>query len=135
MMDFLNPEIRQVFDLYQPEAKQALLTIRQWIFEIAKSSDEIGQIEECLKWGEPSYVTYSPKTGTTLRLSQLKSSISEFGLFVHCQTTLVEEFRMVYPDFKYDKNRGVIFNSHDRIPTDAVKQFIYLALSYHSRKN
>ncbi|WP_339721161.1 DUF1801 domain-containing protein [uncultured Paraglaciecola sp.] len=133
-MDFQNSEIRQVFDNCQPKTKQALLTIRQWIFEIAQSSSEIGQIEECLKWGEPSYVTGSPKSGTTLRLSQLKSNPAEFGLFVHCQTSLIEEFRMVFPDFQYDKNRGVIFDSSKPLQTDAIKQFIFLALTYHCRK-
>ena len=133
-MDFLNPEIARVFSQYQTQTKQTLLIIRQWIFDIAQSSDEIGEIEECLKWGEPSYVTHSPKSGTTLRLSQLKSNPTEYALCVHCQTTLIEEFRQVYPDFKYDKNRGVIFDSNKPVATDAVKQFIYLALSYHFRK-
>ena len=133
-MDFLNPETAHVFSQYQTQTKQTLLIIRQWIFDIAQSSDEIGEIEECLKWGEPSYVTHSPKSGTTLRLSQLKSNPTEYALCVHCQTTLIEEFRQVYPDFKYDKNRGVIFDSNKPVATDAVKQFIYLALSYHFRK-
>lgn len=134
-MHLQNPEIGQVFAKYQNPCKQALETIRQWIFEIAASHDEIGQIEECLKWGEPSYVCHSPKSGTTLRLSQLKSNPNEYGLFVHCQTTLIEEFRVVYPDFKYDKNRGVMFDSRQPMQTDAIKQFIFLALTYHSRKS
>jgi hypothetical protein len=136
MMDLPNipQDINQVFAKYSPETKQILLSIREWIFEIAKSSDEIGQIEECIKWGEPSYLTHSPKSGTTLRLSQLKSSENKYGLFVNCQTSLIEEFRVVYPDLNYDKNRGVIFDSHEPILTDVIKQFIYLALTYHSRK-
>ncbi|MFT6988920.1 MAG: hypothetical protein ACJASL_000886 [Paraglaciecola sp.] len=112
-----------------------MLTIRQWIFEIANSTSEISKIEECLKWGELSYVSHTPKSGTPLRLSMLKSSGSEYGLFVHCQTTLIEEFRVVFPDLDYDKNRGIIFDSHQSIQVDVIKQFIYLALSYHSRKN
>lgn len=134
-MNFQNPEVGQVFAKYQTQTKQALLTIRQWIFEISESSKDIGKIEECLKWGEPSYVSHAPKSGTSLRLSQLKTNPNEYGLYVHCQTTLIEEFRMVYPDFKYDKNRGVIFDSSQPIQTDAVKQFIYLALTYHYRKS
>jgi len=134
-VNFQNPEVGQVFAKYQTQTKQALLTIRQWIFEISESSKDIGKIEECLKWGEPSYVSHAPKSGTSLRLSQLKTNPNEYGLYVHCQTTLIEEFRMVYPDFKYDKNRGVIFDSSQPIQTDAVKQFIYLALTYHYRKS
>jgi hypothetical protein len=133
-MNFQNPDVAQVFAKYQTQTKQALLAIRQWIFEIAQSTEGIGQIEECLKWGEPSYVTHKPKSGTTLRLSQLKSNPNEYGLYVHCQTTLIEEFQTVYPDFKYDKNRGVIFDSSQPMASDAVKQFVFLALTYHFRK-
>ena len=67
MMDMQNLEICQVFDNFQPQTKLVLLTVRQLIFEIAGSSDKIGEIEECLKWGECSYVSHSPKSGTTLR--------------------------------------------------------------------
>jgi hypothetical protein len=128
----IDPDIAKVFDQYPTQVSKVLLTIRHWIFEIAKNSNEIGQIEECLKWGEPSYVSHTPKSGTTLRLSKPKFSESEYGLFVHCQTSLIEEFRVVYPDFKYDKNRGMLFDSFAPIQTAAIKQFIYLALSYHS---
>jgi hypothetical protein len=76
----------------------------------------------------------TPKSGTTLRLSKLKSSESEYGLFVHCQTSLIEDFRVAYPDLNYDKNRGVLFDSYESIQTDVIKQFIFLVLSYHSRK-
>jgi hypothetical protein len=134
MMDFLNPEISQKFDAFQLQTKQALLTIRQFIFEIAKNSEEIGQVEECLKWGEPSYVTHSPRSGTTLRLCQSKNTPSQYGLFVHCQTSMIEDFRIAYPELNYDKNRGVVFDSGEPMPTDLIKQFIYMALTYHSRK-
>ncbi|MBU3004527.1 DUF1801 domain-containing protein [Paraglaciecola arctica] len=134
-MDFNNSEITQVFDQYQTQTQHVLLTIRQWIFEVAANTEQIGQVEECLKWGEPSYVTHTPKSGTTLRLSQLKANPYEFGLFVHCQTSIIEEFRLVYPDLRYDKNRGVLFDSREPIQTQVIKQFIYLAMSYHSRKN
>ena len=133
-MDLQNTEVHQVFDKCLPQTKQVLLTIRQWIFEIAENSGQVGEILECLKWGEASYVTHTPKSGTTLRLSELKSNPAEYGLFVHCQTTLIGEFRVAYPYFRYDKNRGVLFDSDEPIQTDAIKQFIYLALSYHSRQ-
>jgi hypothetical protein len=103
MMDFLNSEIRPVFDKCSPHTKQAFLTIREWIFEIATSSDEIGKIEECLKWGETNYVTQLPKSGTTLRLSQRISNPSEYGLIVHCKTTLIEKFHVFYSDLNYEK--------------------------------
>lgn len=134
-MHKLSQDIQQKFEQFHPQTKNVLLEIRQWIFEIAESCDEIGQIHECLKWGEPSYLTTSPKTGTTLRVSQLQSNPLKFGLFVHCQTSLIEEFRVAYPDLDYDKNRGVLFDSQTPVKTNIIKQFIYLALTYHVRKS
>ena len=83
---------------------------------------------------KPSYVSHTPKSGTTLRLSKLKISESEYGLFVHCQTSLIEDFRVAYPDLNYDKNRGILFDSHESIQTDVIKLFIFLVLSYQNRK-
>ncbi|MEP0174476.1 MAG: DUF1801 domain-containing protein [Paraglaciecola sp.] len=130
----MEPTIKGVFDSCQPNIRETLLTIRQWIFDIANTSESIGTIDECLKWGEPSYLTHTPKSGTSLRLSPLKSNPQKYGLFVHCQTRLIEEFRLVYPDLDYDKNRGILFDSHDPIDEELIKQFIFAALTYQLRK-
>ena len=133
-MEFSNQEVQRVFEQYPALIKQNLLTIRQWIFEVAKDNQQIGELEECLKWDSPSYITQHPKSGTTLRLSRPKSNATEYGLFVHCQTNLVTEFQIAYPNLKYDKNRGVLFDSQQPIQIEVIKQFIFLALTYHSRK-
>jgi hypothetical protein len=125
-------EVQQVFDGFSPSVKESLSVIRDWIFEIADANDEIGKVQECLKWNEPSYLTHSPKSGTTLRLSQVDEN--HYGLFVHCQTSLIEEFRLAYPDLNYDKNRGVIFDAGNPIQENTIKQFIFMALTYHVRK-
>ena len=129
----MDSNVDSVFQNYPLKARQKLLKIRGHILSTA-AEFELGDIEETLKWGEPSYVTHSPKTGTTIRLSQLKSSEKEYGLFVHCQTTLIEEFRVAYPDLRYDKNRGLLFDSQQPIQSKVIKQFIYLALTHHIRK-
>ncbi|WP_299081046.1 DUF1801 domain-containing protein [uncultured Paraglaciecola sp.] len=133
-MEFNSAEVQQVFAQYPSPIKKCLLTIRKWVFEIAQQNEQIGELEECIKWDSPSYVTKQPKSGTTLRLSRPKSNATEYGLYVHCQTNLVAEFQVAYPHLKYNKNRGVLFDSDQPIATDVVKQFIYLALTYHCRK-
>lgn len=128
----LSLTIQQKFDHFAPLTKKVLLEVREWIFETAENSEKIGQIQECLKWGEPSYLTHSPQSGTTLRLSELNPA--KYGLFVHCQTSLIEDFRVAYPELEYDKNRGILFDSRAPLQADVIKQFIYLALTYHLRK-
>lgn len=128
----LSLTIQQKFDHFAPLTKKVLLEVREWIFETAENSEKIGQIQECLKWGEPSYLTHSPQSGTTLRLSELNPA--KYGLFVHCQTSLIEDFRVAYPELEYDKNRGILFDSRAPLQADVIKQLIYLALTYHLRK-
>ncbi|MCF2948564.1 hypothetical protein L0668_10635 [Paraglaciecola aquimarina] len=128
----MTPDIRAAFANFSTEVTKQLVMIRTWIFEIAHANDDIGKVQECLKWNEPSYLTSSPKSGTTLRISQVDEH--HYGLFVHCQTSLIEEFKLAYPDLTYDKNRGVIFDARNSKQENAIKQFIYMALTYHVRK-
>jgi hypothetical protein len=110
------------------------LFIRELIFQIAENNQEIGKIEETLKWTEPSYLTYAPKSGTTIRLSSLSANEDKCVISVHCQATLISEFKEIYPDLEYDGNRSIIFNMRTTLPIDATKHFISSALTYHYRK-
>jgi len=132
MKSFKNKSIKNIFDAHPSNIKKTLLSIRQFIFDIAMENNNIGEIEETLKWQQASYLTSNPKSGTTIRLAYLEST--ECAMYVHCQTTLIAEFKEVYPELKYDGNRAIIFDSTKKLPIKAVKHFIYLALSYHYRK-
>ena len=133
MKSFKNESVKNSFNAYPPKIKKNLLFIRQLIFEIAAESTDIGELEETLKWGQPGYLTSKPKSGTTIRLGY--SEPSEYAIYVHCQTTLIAEFKEIYPELKYDGNRAILFDSKTKLPLKAVKHFIYLALTYHHRKN
>ncbi len=50
-----NPAVADVFNNYPPEMRKKLLFLRALIFETAAELD-VGEIEETLKWGEPSYI-------------------------------------------------------------------------------
>ena len=133
MEPFKNNNVKTVFDAYPVTVKKKLLFIRQLIFDIASESDDIGELEETLKWHQPGYLTSKPRSGTTIRLDYIESS--QYAIYVHCQTTLIAEFKEVYPELDYDGNRAIIFNSKNKLPLKAIKHFIYLALTYHHRKN
>jgi len=127
-MDMQN-DVAQVFDSYSPKVKPALLQVRQWIVEHAQTNAQIGPLTECLKWNEPSYLTLATKSGTTLRLAQL--SEDSFALLVHCQSRVISEFKILYPQLSYDKNRAIIFSTTDVLPATIIQHFIHLALTYH----
>ncbi len=116
---------------YSPEMRKKILFLRKLILEVAKENTEIGKIEETLKWGQISYLTAKPKTGTTIRIDKLKGD-SGYALFVPCSTSLVETYKDIFPNrFEFDGARAFIFKSDEKIALEELKYCIYLALSYH----
>jgi len=115
--------------------RDRLLDLRKLIFEVVEETDGVGELEETLKWGEPSYVTSETKSGSTIRLGWSESRPDEYAMYFICRTNLVETFRETYPDeFKYDGNRKIYFTEDDDVSVDALKACISLALTYHLRK-
>jgi len=129
-----NTNVKNTYASYSKKIRDKLFVLRELIFKIAEESEDVGQIEETLKWDNPSYITFSPKSGTTIRLSQDSVLKEKFRISVHCQTSLIAEFKEIYPQLEYDGNRSIIFDINKKLPKNAIEHFIYLALSYHSRK-
>lgn len=132
---FASDEVKAVFDGYSGETREALLRLRELVFDVAENTDGVGELEETLKWGQPSYLTPKTKSGTTVRISYIGSEPGSYGIFVHCTTTLVPAYREMYSDvLNFDGTRGIILNTDEDPPEDVLRHYIELALTYHSRK-
>ena len=132
---FKDPKVAAVFENYPKKVRTRLMFLRALIYDIAYKTEGVGELEETLKWGQPSYLTSRTGSGTTLRLDQLAALKGKYEICVHCQTTLVGPFRAQYGDeFTYDGNRGLVLDAEDDIPVEELSHFIYLALTYHLRK-
>ena len=130
-----NADVAAVFDRYPERMREKLLFLRRLIIETAATTDGVGELEETLKWGEPSYLTPQTKSGSTDRIDWKKKKEDEYAMYFKCTTTLVESFREKYPtEFKYGGNRSIIFNEDDDVPVEALKDCIAMALTYHLRK-
>lgn len=135
MINNMNSEVLSVFNSYSQSVRDKLMIIRQMIVEIANSTDRIGELEETLRWNEPSYITSTTKSGSTIRIAQIESQSDQYAIYFICTTNLVEEFKERYPHkFKYGGNRSLIFNIHDEIPKVELKNCLTLALTYHLNK-
>ena len=128
---FSDPRVAAVFAAF-PEAVHAdLMALRRLIFATAARTPGVGPLDETLKWGQPAYLTSSTKAGSTIRLGVAKTG--ECALYVHCQTTILSEFRAIFPDiFRYDGNRAVLFDAPP--DHDALAILINGALTWHLRK-
>ncbi|MGD8927299.1 MAG: DUF1801 domain-containing protein [Thioalkalispiraceae bacterium] len=128
-----NPQVAEIFANYPESVRKKLVRLRQLILDTAKESDDIGELEETLKWGEPSYLATG---GSTIRIDWKKSTPEQYAMYFHCKTKLVDTFRELYTDtFNFSGNRAIVFNKNDKIPVDELKYCIYLSLTYHRRKH
>jgi hypothetical protein len=131
----VNPEVAVVFDSYPQAYKSKLLFLRQLIFDTAASLEGIGEIEETVKWGEPSYLTPESKSGSTIRIAWKASKKEQYSIFFKCTANLVPAFKEKFPQqFNYGGDRSIDFSLDDDVPVKELKQCIALALTYHRNK-
>ena len=123
-----------VFDSNPKPVRTKLLALRQLIFDTAKTTKGVGALEETLKWGQPSYLTAETKSGSTVRIDQVKPEGGQYAVYFHCQTNLVETFRELYPELRYGGNRAILLDAGRMLPEAALRHCVALALTYHLGK-
>jgi Domain of unknown function (DU1801) len=126
--------VEAVFSAYPKPVRTRLLALRRLIFDTARATPGVGPLQETLKWGQPSYLTPETKSGSTIRIDQVKPAADQYAVYFHCQTNLVETFRELYPDLIFGGNRSILLNANDRLPEAALRHCVALALTYHLSK-
>ena len=126
--------VEAVFDAYPKPVRTKLLALRRLIFDTAKTTKGVGALEETLKWGQPSYLTAETKSGSTIRIDQVKPVPGQYAVYFHCQTHLVETFRELYPELRYEGNRAILLGAEDKVPEAELRHCVALALTYHLGK-
>ncbi len=128
-------EMADVFAAYPPRQRKMLLAVRNLILQVAKETPEVGEIEEALRWQQPSFLTTRSGSGSTIRIDAMRASEENYAIYFNCNTTLVDDFKQLYPKhFKFEGNRAIIFNVADKLPMNELRHCISLALTYHLRK-
>lgn len=121
------------YNSYPPKIRSKLLFLRKLILETARETEGIYQIEESLKWGEPSYRV---KKGSPIRIDWKSKAPDQYAMYFNCSTSLVDTFKVVFGNlFTYEKNRAILFALDDVLPKKELKECIEMALRYHSIKH
>jgi hypothetical protein len=123
-----------IFNAYPNPVRSKLRALRRLIFDTAKATKGVGALEEALKWGQPSYLTAESRSGSTVRIDQVKAQAGQYAVYFHCQTDLVETFRELYPELRYGGNRSILLDAGEKLPEAALRHCVALALTYHARK-
>jgi len=79
-----NPAVDAVFSAYPRPIRAKLLALRWLIFDTAKTTKGVGALQETLKWGQPSYLTAETKSGSTIRIDQVKSTAHQYAVYHIC---------------------------------------------------
>ncbi|MFZ0565971.1 MAG: DUF1801 domain-containing protein [Chlamydiales bacterium] len=132
---FQNADVKKIFEAYPDNVREKLLFLREVIFETASNIKEVGELEETLKWGEPSYLTTLSKSGSTIRIDWKPSHKSLYAMYFNCNTNLIKTFKKLYPlDFRFQGKRSIVFHINDDVPVEKLRHCIAIALTYHLAK-
>ena len=128
-----DPQVKLKFQTYPQEIKTKLGYLRNLIIETAQEVGSIEEIEETLKWGEPSYLV---KKGSTIRIDWKSKTPQQYAMYFKCTSKLVPTFKEIFGElFEYENNRAIIFSINEKIPKQELKTCIEMALTYHTIKH
>jgi hypothetical protein len=131
--EFKSREVASIFESYPEKIRKKLLFLRQLILETTAETGLINELEETLKWGEPSYLT---KSGSTIRIDWKKSKPDQYAVYFHYKTKLIETFKELYRNtFTFEGNRAIILNENEAVPINELKHCLELSLTYHKIKH
>lgn len=128
----MKSEIQEKFDRYPEHIAPLMLTLRGLMFSVAESHN-LGNVEETLKWGEPSYWV---KNGSAVRIDWKPKNPNQYFLFFHCKTKLIDTFRELYSrSLEFQGNRAIVLNANQKLPKAIVRHCIELAFKYKTIKH
>lgn len=128
----MNSSVKEKFPTYPEEVAILLHKIRELIYIVAKQ-ENIVDLTETLKWGEPSYAS---NVGSTIRFDWKAKSPKQYCLYFNCRTKLIGTFEEVYGDtFIYDGTRAIVFIVGQTIPIKELSHCISMSLRYKKIKH
>lgn len=127
------PEVAAKFEAYPAPVRHKMEALRQLVLDTANELDDVTNLEETLKWGEPSYV--APK-GSAIRMDWKEKTPGQYAMYFQCTSKLVPTFKRVYGNlFAFEGTRAIIFPLNEELPTAELKNCIAAGLRYHKVKN
>ena len=128
-----NSKVTSVYQSYPDHIYQKMMNLRNLIIETATEIEGLKNLEETLKWGEPSFLT---KNGSTIRIDWKKGKPDQYAMYFQCTSKLITTFRVIYKDtFQFEGNRAIVFPLDFKIPKKELKNCIKAALQYHKVKH
>ena len=128
----MKKEVQDTFDSYPGHISLEMHQLRELILKVAEVHN-LGEVEETLKWGEPSYLV---KNGSAVRVDWKPKTPNQYFLLFHCQTKLIDTFREIYSDsLEFQGNRAIVLSINKCLPEKVIQHCVELAFRYKSIKH
>jgi len=128
-----SSDVDKIYANYPESVQGKMRHLRELIIATAQEIEDIQELEECLKWGEPSFVT---KYGSTLRIDWKAKNPDQYAMYFQCTSRLVDTFKLVFKQkFEFEGKRAIVFQLDQKIPELELKQCIKATLTYHKVKH
>jgi hypothetical protein len=135
MGEIMDGGVEDRFRVYPDHVRVKMERLRELIYEVARNTDGVGEVEETLKWSEPAYLTRKPKSGTTIRMDWKEENPDQIGIYVSCNTSLIESYRSMFGDvLVFEGNRAILLQSDTPLPEKELRICLQMALRYHRDK-
>jgi hypothetical protein len=122
----LPAPVAAVLARYSDPVRQKLLVLRAVIAAVARE-ENVGPLEETLKWGQPAYLCTA---GTTIRIDRDDTNGGDIALYVNCKTTLVEDWRQRFAGLVFGGNRSLHLGLDADLEDERLTMCIADALTY-----
>ena len=133
-MDMTPPDLLARIETWPARAQAHFVTLRGIVHEVAASED-IGPLDESLKWGQPAWRPKRQRVGSTLRVDWSPAFPDRLMAFVDCKTDLAAQMDTRFPgQFANDGRRALGFDLGAALDQDAIWTLAHLTLSYHRSK-
>jgi hypothetical protein len=130
----MREDVATAFSAMPRTARRKALALRRLILDTAGRVEDVGELTETLKWGEPAYLTEQSRSGSTIRIGWSAKRPDHVGLYFNCRTTLVDTFRSRFPELEFEGNRALLLPLKSALPGPALRACIESALTYHRAK-
>jgi len=128
-----DPRVNVKYTSYPDHIKEKIFELRSLIIKSAEELGHISQLEETLKWGEPSFLC---KGSSTLRMDWKSKNPQYIALYFKCTSKLIPSFKKVFGNkFIYEKDRAIYLPLEDDFNSESLKTCIKSALQYHKIKH
>ena len=64
------------------------------------------------------------KSGSTIRIDQVKAEAGQYAVYFHCQTDLVETFRELYPGTALRRQPRILLDAGEKVPEAALRHCV-----------